>query len=103
VSIATTIATTIAYITNIAVCHSTDALPNTASPPPPPPPVPSHLRGSMNGLAMTFGSVAKALGPPLGVVIYTQKVKILARESCVVVKNKMYKQKVKISVRESCV
>jgi hypothetical protein len=36
--------------------------------------------------------------------IYTQKVKILARESCVWGgKNKIYMQKVEISVRESCV
>lgn len=32
--------------------------------------VPSHLRGSVNGLAMTFGSVSKALGPTFGSIIF---------------------------------
>ena len=36
--------------------------------------VPSHLRGSANGLAMTFGSIAKAMGPSIGSIIYAASI-----------------------------
>lgn len=36
--------------------------------------VPSHLRGSANGLAMTFGSIAKAMGPSIGSIVYAASI-----------------------------
>lgn len=36
--------------------------------------VPSNLRGTVNGLAMTFGSIAKALGPSVGSVIFASAI-----------------------------
>ena len=36
--------------------------------------VPSHMRGSVNGLAMTFGSIAKAMGPFIGSTIFAASI-----------------------------
>lgn len=36
--------------------------------------VASKLRGSVNGLAMTFGSIAKALGPSIGSILFAASI-----------------------------